>query len=194
VKKKKLNASMTVEAAFIVPIVLFIIFALMYLAFNLHDRVRMETVLEKALGKGDYVVAQRSDTDGGAIDYDSLNEKNNWGYFRSGNKQQEEEIRKYIEEELEKGFFILEKEKILCETDGFAVKIEIMMRQKVTLNPVKALLGEEEMIRLKRVKNIHNPEEIIRIFEGLEMVINYEEDAEFAKNYVANTQTTLEKE
>ena len=55
-KDKKLNASMTVEAAFIIPIVIFIIFALMYLAFQLHDRVRMETVMERALGKGDFLI------------------------------------------------------------------------------------------------------------------------------------------
>ncbi len=193
-KQKKLKASMTVEAAFLIPVVIFVIFALMYLTFYLHDRVRMEKVLETALGKGDFLVVQRGATDGGSFEYAGINEKSNWGYFQSAYKEQEEEIIRYLNAELENGFFVFDKEKVVCEIDGFVIKIEINMKNTITLNPVKHFLGDEAVVRLERERVFHNPEEIIRVYEGLKIIMSYAEDAEFAKKYVAKNRTALEKE
>lgn len=193
-KDKKLNASMTVEAAFVIPIVIFVIFALMYLAFWLHDRVRLETVMEKALGRGDFLVSQRGEIDGSSCDYENLNKSGNWGYFRSDYKAMEEEIRIYLEEELAKGFYTFQREKVLCEINGFTVQIKIVMHKKMSFHPIKNFLGESSYEVLERSRVLHSPEELLRVRDGLDIIIDYAEDAQFAKNHVVKNKTALEKE
>lgn len=185
---------MTVEAVFVIPIVIFVIFALMYLTFYLHDRVRVETIMEKALGKSDFLVLQRGNISGNSCNYEEINEEKNWGYFQGSYEKQEEEIKEYLEGELNKGFFLLDIKDMDCEIDGFAVKIKIEMRETISLNPVKSFWGEEDVFKLERERILHSPEEILRIFEGLEMVMNYAEDFNFIKNYIANNKAVLEKE
>ena len=185
---------MTVEAAFIIPIVIFIIFALMYLAFELHDRVRMETVMERALGKGDFLVSQRGREDGSPFEYEKVNKNGNWGYFRSDYKELEEEIRNYLKEELEKGFYTFQAEKIICEVNGFTVQIKMVMRKRMSFHPIKNFLGESSYVTLERKRVLHSPEELLRVMDGLDIIINYAEDAQFAKNHVVKNRTALEEE
>ena len=164
---------MTVEAAFIIPMILFIIFSLMYLTFHLHDKVRLETVIEQALGKDC---------------------EEDWEYENGSYKEQEEERIKYLEKELETGFFLLEKNQVSCEINGFSVKIKIVMKENVSLNPVKKLGSGEGLVILERERILHNPEEVLRVYEGLKIVLNYVEDARFVKNYLANNKAAFEKE
>ena len=185
---------MTVEAVFVVPIVIFVIFALMYLTFELHDKVRMETVMERALGKGDFLVSQRGREDGSACDYESVNKNGNWGYFRSNYKEQEEAITDYLKEELGKGFFNVQMEKVICEINGFHIQIKIVMRKSVSLHPIKNLLGESSYVTLERKRILHSPEEMLRVMEGLGVIMDYAEDTEFVKNHVVKNKTALEKE
>ena len=194
VKNKKLDASMTVEAAFVVPIVIFVIFALMYLTFQLHDKVRLETVMERALGKGDFLVSQRGREDGSAYDYENVNKNGNWGYFRSSYKKQQEAITDYLKEELGKGFFTFQMEHVNCEINGFNVQIKIVMKKMMSLHPVKNFLGESSYVTLERKKVLHSPEELLRVMDGLGIVMDYAEDTEFVKNHVVKNKTALEKE
>ena len=193
-KDKKLSASMTVEASFVIPMVIFVIFALMYQAFHLHDRVRMETVMERALGKGDFLVSQRGGEKGSSYEYENINEKGNWGYFQSDYKELEEEVGNYLKEELERGFYTFQIERCICKIDGFTLQIKIIMRKTISFHPIKNFLGEASYVILERKRVLHSPEELLRVREGLDIMIEYAEDAQFAKNHVVNNKAALEKE
>lgn len=167
VKKKKLQASVTVEAVFVVPVVIFVIFALMYLTFYLHDRVRTETIMEQALGRGDFLVLHRENISGDSCDYAEINHPDNWGYFQSSYQKQEEWIEQYLEMELKEGFFIFDLKEWNCDINGFEIRIKVEMSQTISLNPIKSFWGEESLFVLERERQLHNPEEIKRAFVGL---------------------------
>ena len=68
------------------------------------------------------------------------------------------------------------------------------MKENVSLNPVKKLGSGEGLVILERERILHNPEEVLRVYEGLKIVLNYVEDARFVKNYLANNKAAFEKE
>ncbi len=158
----KKEASITVEAAFVIPIVLFVIFALVYLTFYLHDRVRTEEIVEKALGKGAILITQRATIEGTAYDYENINQSGNWGYFKASYDEQEKTISKYLEEESQQGFFLLDAQQITCETNGFSVTVKVKMKGKISINPVKNFWKNTPEFVLERSVPLHNPEEVLR--------------------------------
>lgn len=170
---KKLSASMTVEAAFLVPIVIFVLFALLYLTFELHDRVRLESVMERALLKGNFR-----------------------GIYEEGVSYKEEENRiyEYLECELEEKFFVFQFKEAVCKVDSFVVEIKIVMEKRLSLNPVKRFLGEETQVILERKRILHKPEESVRIYEGLRLFVEHGEDGEFVEKYAENNEAAFQGE
>lgn len=191
--KRRVEASVTVEAAFVVPIVLFVIVALIYLTFYLHDRVRLEEVVESALRQGNLLVVQRSLLDGKSVDYSKCNELGNWGYWKISYGTEELQIKEYLEGELEQGFFFLSKESVSCEVNGFLIEVKVKMRGKISLNPIQNFWKSEPEVTLKRSIPIHNPEEVLRIYEGLQIIVESTESAEFIKNYMEKFKNFKEK-
>lgn len=58
--KKKLKGSTTVEAAFVMPIIIFCIFAMLYLGFDLHDQVCITSILDQMGREGVQAVSSIS--------------------------------------------------------------------------------------------------------------------------------------
>lgn len=190
--KKQQQASITVEAAFLIPIIIVAIMALIYLTFYLHDRVRLEEVVEKALGQGNFLMAQRSQAEGKACNYAYLNEPGNWGYLRSSYETDGQEIKNYISENLNQGFFLLEEEDVFCKADGFSIVVKVKMKASISLNPVKNFWKETPEFVLERSVSIHKPEEILRAYDGLQMVIDSTSGFLFVKNYIENLKAVIE--
>ena len=71
VKKYDISGNYTVEAAFIVPMILGIVFAIMYMLFFLHDKV----VLQENLRTVVLSVAQNENVSGGNVVIDNLTER-----------------------------------------------------------------------------------------------------------------------
>lgn len=191
--KKRKEASITVEAAFIVPIVIFVVLALIYLTFCLHDRVKLEEVVERALGQGNLLAAERAEIEGAPCNYKMINQSGNWGYFKVSYENEEEALRGYLEEQLNHGFFILNVESVSCKVNGFQAEITVKMKGKISLNPVKNMLGKTTEFVLKRTVSIHNPEEAKRAYEELQIAIDHIGDFNFVKGYMRKLESTLEE-
>ena len=71
IKKYDISGNYTVEAAFIVPMILGIVFAIMYMLFFLHDKV----VLQENLRTVVLSVAQSENVSGGNVVIDNLTER-----------------------------------------------------------------------------------------------------------------------
>lgn len=191
-KEKQKEASITVEAVFVIPIVIFTIFALIYLAFYLHDRVRTEEIVERSFNQAEPFITQRSAIGGAPWEYENLNKAGSWGYFRDSSQEQEKKIYEYLEEELSHGFFLLEPERIICKTEGFVLKIQVNMKGRISLNPVKSFLGETPEFVLERKIPLHSPEEVLRVYDGLEIVMDHIDAFHFAKNHADRNKAVLE--
>ena len=188
---RNIKASMTVEAVFVVPIVLWVIIALIYLTFYLHDLVRLEEVVEAGLRQGNFLSLQRSELDGNAVYYENINETGKWGYWKLSYETEEEKIKQYLEEELQRRFLFLTKKNVSCEINGFSVEIQIKMKGKAMIFPVIDLWRGESEIVLERTLPFHNPEEVLRIFSGLNLISDDTESNIFIKNHMKSLQNVM---
>lgn len=189
---KKQEASITVEAAFIIPIVIFVIMALIYFTFYLHDRVRLEKVMEHTLGQGNLIVLNRSGLDGIPFSYADINKSENWGYIGESYEKLESQILEHLKEEMKTGFFFLKEEKISCDINAFSIKIKIEMETPISLNPLQSFWKDKQKIILERKRAVHNPEEILRVYEGLQFIIDDTSSFAFIKNHIKKLRDTVE--
>ena len=74
-KEKFLTASITVEASYIVPMILSIIFAIMVASFYFHDVVIARAVLEKNIEKLENAFIHPLEKDDYYYDYKAINER-----------------------------------------------------------------------------------------------------------------------
>ncbi len=189
---KKQEASITVEAAFLIPIVIFVIMALIYLTFYLHDRIRLEEVMEGALSQGNFHVSNRSGLDGIPFSYADINKSENWGYIHNSYERSEIQILEVLKEEMKTGFFFLKEKSVSCDIDGFFIKIKIEMESPVSLNPLENFWKKKKKVVLERKIALHNPEEVLRAYEGLQFIIDDVSSFTFVKKHIEKLRNTVE--
>lgn len=160
--RNRMKGSFTIEAALILPIVLLVIMTLIYFAFFLHDRNRMQVIADKALHKATMSVKHLSDVRTGEVDYQQLNERGVSYWVAGATEGEELQREKYLEEEYKKGFF--------C-TEVTGVKVTIG-RQRITVFaegrihiPISGLMKYFRFPKSMTITvegSIHNPAELIR--------------------------------
>ncbi len=74
-KEKYVTASITVEASYIMPIILSIIFAIMIASFYFYDAVMARAVLEKNIAKLENAFIHPLEKDDYYYDYKAINER-----------------------------------------------------------------------------------------------------------------------
>lgn len=96
------KASVTLEAAFMMPIVLFIIVSIIYLSFYLHDFCRMRGITDGVIHKAALNLKHEADIETGRVNYDDIN-KGLASRIFEGSDVKEKEIEDYINRLLSKG-------------------------------------------------------------------------------------------
>ena len=103
--KKRVNASFTIEAVFIMPIVIFVIVSIIYISFYLHDYNRMYCVTDRVLHKAVLSVKHESDIETGKLNYDEIKKQGVFYQMLGISDTREEDIEGYLMKKLSDGFF-----------------------------------------------------------------------------------------
>lgn len=114
-KIRRWNASFTVEAVFVFPLVLFVLFALIYMSFYLHDMCVMRTIADTVVSEICHVKEQD-----GILDFEATIV----GVILSD--EEKEEIRTAVESDLRGKLF-------LCNYDGCDLEV-FLSRVSLTVN------------------------------------------------------------
>lgn len=101
-----LKASITVEAAYIVPIILGIIFAVIIASFYFYDAVTAKAVLDKNVVRLKNVLIHPLEEEGYYYNYSAINERFLYS-FSEDYRQQEDMGREQIKKELEASLMLL---------------------------------------------------------------------------------------
>lgn len=121
-KNRKVKGSLTLEAALIFPMVLFIIFSIIYLCFYMHDKVKIEGVINNTLLRGRNLVKYEIDMDSSKQNITKyLN--NNRVINENDNLYKEKMIKEHLQKELEKGLFIANTTKVETKITGNEVTV-----------------------------------------------------------------------
>lgn len=140
--RQRYNGSFTVEAAFVLPLILFIIFAFLYLGFDLHDNVCIRTILDK------YAIRAQDDL------------------RMLGEKKIEKRLEQQIQEEANKKLCITRLENVKVEVGILTIHIQYSECRKLNLPGVETLLGSEIQSREETIL-IYDPMKSIRSLGGL---------------------------
>ncbi|MHB8129870.1 MAG: TadE family protein [Mobilitalea sp.] len=157
-----MSANLTVEAAYILPIVIFTIFALIYLAFYLHDRSRIQGMVDKTLHKAGFTVKHEADIATGEISYDRINDRGVFYLAVGSTEMEEKQIQKYLQQELADKLFLSKIKSVKVEVGKFKITITVETNTKVSLPGIKYLFDQFSYTEIEGEYPVHNPTETIR--------------------------------
>ena len=160
---KKFVANITVEAAFVLPVIIYTIFALIYFAFYLHDISRIESTVNEWVYKAALSIKHPVDLGNAEIRYEDINSRGIFYYLKGQLDIETEALSTLLQEELSGGLFIVEVKEINTEISPFTVSAKVKTILKISLNPVDNLLVKYSVKSIGTTQSVHNPSEFIRI-------------------------------
>jgi HD superfamily phosphohydrolase len=159
------KASITVEATFVMPIVILTVFALIYLSFYLHDTCRIQGLVDKTLHKAAISLKQEADLETGAIDYERIGERGVFTQLLGDRSDAEKELRKYLQQELSKGLFLSKITGIQATVYKTKLEISVEADNVIRIPWVKKFFTSFTHTKITAEYPIHDPAETIRICE-----------------------------
>ena len=161
-KKVEKSGSITVEAAFVMPLVIFTMIALILLGFYLHDVCKVQGIVDKTLHKAALCVKHEADITSGKIAYERINRRGVF-YLVFGNTEQEkEEIQEYLVKELSEGLFISQIDAVKVGAGKSKLTITLDMETDITLPFFLTLFQKFRNTEIKGEYPVHDPAETIR--------------------------------
>ena len=155
-----LKGSFTVEAVFILPLVLAVIFSLMYMSLILHDKMVLQSVAEEALVRCNQICHQPSDVLSSEIHYSKLLDVSLLGENKEKHK---EELTYYINQEIKNKLFICEVSNIQIDIQDDYCQIDIQAVSLIGLPMVSRFIGDSQQVVVSEQKSYHNPENFARL-------------------------------
>ena len=164
--KHNVSGSYTVEAALLFPCVLFIVIGLLYLGFYMHDKVRIQSILNQAATKSRALIRNEAAIDSGAINYEEYLQRGFLYFIENDLSLKKEEIANYLENKLNNGLFLAKIETIVVTVTLSNVHMEVSASMQIPFFEVRNLFLKSGFnIKHSNNTEFHNPVEFIRIFE-----------------------------
>ncbi len=165
VYRKRVEGSYTVEAALIFPFILYIIIALIYLGFYLHDYGKMQAIIHEGQIRGKGLVINETDMNTGVLSYDNYLKRTVFYPVDNDFESKEEKIKNFI---YSKGHDNLLAAKIIdidVEVRDSSITIIVKMEIKFPIRILESFfLGSENMI-IKSEEHNTQPTDFIRIYQ-----------------------------
>lgn len=165
VRKETVPGSITVEAAFLFPIVIFMIFALIYLAFYLHDMCKIQGVVNGTLHKAGLALKHEVNLETGGIRYEDMNERGVFYLITGRAKQEEKDINYHILSKLSGGLLYTKIITVSSEIGQLSLSISVKTKTTVNLPIFGVLFGDYSATVIEGSYPLHNPEETLRACE-----------------------------
>jgi len=164
-KRRAVKGSFTVEAAFLMPIIFFLIFSFLYLTFYLHDSSRIQGCLDKALHRTTLVLKHEYDFAAGEIRYEEINNRGIIDLITGDTKDLEQEICQYVCREFSEGLFVTKITNVTTKVGRYNIEVEVEAETKISLRGVLSFFYPNRKRTIKKKYSIHDPAETIRISE-----------------------------
>lgn len=167
---KKVNASITVEATFLFPIIFFIILTVLYCSLYLYDLSVIQSKLDESILKFQLMIRQPMDFTERKVDYNGMRERSILYKFGGRYEKEKEKIVQELMDELSQHLRITCVEKISFERGIDACLGEIKAEVNLHFLPVISYLWSSDYKVSGSVKT-HDPTEFIRRYDALHSVV-----------------------
>lgn len=171
---KRIQASFTVEASFVMPMIFYIVFALLYTAFYLYDM----TVLQSSLAE----CVWEQDAQEGYV------------FSSSQKKQERREIEERFKKKTAQSLRVLDVENIKVSAETLYYQIDVSVRLRITLPGSKVFLrgpASKKAVKYRRKRIC--PTAFARTYKGIGQVITEAKGAEEAEKRRKGGMTNAEK-
>lgn len=166
-KKQKLEqGSMTVEAVFVFPIIIFVLIAILYMSHYMADKCKGQSIIdlyaqEQALClKGQYPLETSQN-------YTKILEKGVYFYLSSLTKE-ETELDKQVREQLAESLLMGEVSSVAAKVSYNSIIITAKIKLTIGISRVKEFFtGTPLEYTIDTKIPVHNPEEFIRAYTAL---------------------------
>lgn len=155
-------ASITVEAAFVMPLVILTIFALIYLSYYLHDVCKLQNQVDYTLHQAGISLKHETDILTGEIKYEDINDRGVYYLITGDAKSEGKLLQKELEQQLSKGLLFMKVSEVMVDVGKFSLSVSINASCKVTLPIFHELFASISNITIRGDYPIHNPAETIR--------------------------------
>lgn len=176
------SGSYTVEAALIFPMIFFVVIALIYMAFYLHDCIRIQGVLDKNIIRGGQFIKNERDLANSRIDYDKKLERGVFYMMSDSIEEKEKILTEYIVDIVNKGLYIANVKEINLEATNNKLEIRGRIEFQTPLKFVEKYFLLSGILRRVQVKErIYYPAELVRGYSSVGEVIDDIEGIEVIK-------------
>ncbi len=162
---KTCKASITVEAAFVMPIVILTIFALIYLSFYLHDLCRIQGIVDVTLHKAGLILKHESELATAEIDYEYIKDQGIFDLLQEDSKESEQELYEYLQQKLSKGLFLAKIADIEAKVERSKLTVSVRTNTEISIPWVRKLMASYSQTVISGDYPIHDPAETIRVCE-----------------------------
>lgn len=165
VYKKGVKGSYTVEAALIFPFILYIIIALIYLGFYLHDYGKIQAIIHEGQIRGKGQVINDVDMDTGVLSYNDYLNRTVFYPVDNDFDNKEVKIKNFIYSYCHEKLLISKVNDIKVEVKASNITITVNMKANFPFNSIEKLfLGNENIVIESKEKNTQ-PADFIRGFQ-----------------------------
>lgn len=162
---RTITGSITVEAAFVMPVVILSIFALLYLAFYLHDICIIRGTVDLTIYKAGMTVKHEAMFATGEVAYEKINDRGVFYQLTGDTHEQEEQIQEYLKIRLSKGLFITKIKDIKTEVGKSKISMSVRAATEIVLPGFGHLFKPYSNTMISGECPVHNPAETIRCME-----------------------------
>ncbi len=139
----------------------------------MHDKVRIQTVLNQAATKSRALIRNEVVIDSGVINYEEYLQRGFLYFLENDLTVKKEEIVRYLEDKLSNGLFLAEIETIGVTVTLSNIHMEVSASMQIPFFEVRNLFYKSGFyIKHSNDTEIHNPMEFIRIFDVFSGVID----------------------
>lgn len=160
----KIKASFTIEAVFIMPIVLFTMVFIIYLSFYLHDYCRIRGITDGSLHKAAMNLKHEADIDSGRVNYDEINKGLLSRIFENSDSK-ETEIENYISKLLSKGLIATRITDVHVSKKLLNISVRVEGSFKFPLRSLQWIISFDKAMVVEAKSSYHYPADSVRISE-----------------------------
>lgn len=171
---KRVQAGFTVEASFIMPLIFYIIFALLYVGFYLYDMTALQSCLAESVWEQEV--------------------QEGYVFSSSQKRQERQEIEYRIAKKTAHSLHVLEIGNIKVSAETLCFQIEVSSRLHITLPGSKVFLRgpvSRKTVKYKRKRIC--PTAFARAYKGIGEVITEKEGAQEAEKHREGGEINAEK-
>ncbi len=159
------GGSLTVEAAFVLPMVLMLTFALIYLSFYLHDLCRIRGITNGTLHQAALAYKHEVSLETGDIHYEELNERGIFYRITDSSEQEEKAMNYHIINELSEGLLLSRITAVDSEVRTLSLSVSVQVKTIVILPIFGRLFENFTYTKITGSYPLHDPAETVRACE-----------------------------